>query len=66
MSMYMYVYIHVLSHFSHVQLFGTPRTGARAPVSMGISRQEYWSGLPFPSTMFVCVCVCMHIYAYIY
>ena len=34
---------------SHVQLFGTPWTVARqAPLSMGFSRQEYWSGLPFP------------------
>ena len=35
---------------SHVQLFVTPWTVARqAPPSMGFSRQEYWSGLPFPS-----------------
>ena len=35
---------------SHVQLFMTPRTVAhQAPLSMGFSRQEYWSGLPFPS-----------------
>ena len=35
---------------SHVQLFATPWTAARqAPLSMGFSRQEYWSGLPFPS-----------------
>ena len=35
---------------SHVQLFETPWTVARqAPLSMGFSRQEYWSGLPFPS-----------------
>ena len=34
---------------SHVQLFATPWTRAhQAPLSMGISRQEYWSGLPFP------------------
>ena len=35
---------------SHVQLFvSTPITGARqAPRSMGFSRQEHWSGLPFP------------------
>ena len=25
--------------------------GAQAPVSMGFSRQEYWSGLPFPTPM---------------
>ena len=36
-----------LSHFSHVQLFVTPWPVARqAPLSMGFSRQEYWSGLP--------------------
>ena len=34
----------------HVRLFTTPRTVAhQAPLSMGFSRQEYWSGLPFPS-----------------
>ena len=33
-----------------VQLFVTPWTVAhQAPLSMGCSRQEYWSGLPFPS-----------------
>jgi len=36
------------AHFSCVQLFATPWTVAQqAPVSMGFSRQEYWSGLPF-------------------
>ena len=40
----------VPSHFSHLQLFVTPWTIAvQAPLSMGFSRQEYWSGLPFPS-----------------
>ena len=35
---------------SHVRLFETPWTVAhQAPPSMGFSRQEYWSGLPFPS-----------------
>ena len=35
---------------SRVQLFGTPWTVAyQASQSMGFSRQEYWSGLPFPS-----------------
>ena len=35
---------------SHVQLFVTPWTVAyQASPSMGFSRQEYWSGLPFPS-----------------
>ena len=35
---------------SHVRLSVTPWTVAyHAPLSMGFSRQEYWSGLPFPS-----------------
>ena len=39
----------VLSHFSRVQLFATLWTVAhQAPLSMGVSRQEYWSGLTCP------------------
>ena len=35
---------------SRVRLFATPWVGAhQAPVPMEFSRQEYWSGLPFPS-----------------
>ena len=35
---------------SRVRLFATPWTVAyQVPPSMGFSRQEYWSGLPFPS-----------------
>ena len=35
---------------SRVRLFADPWTVAyQAPQSMGFSRQEYWSGLPFPS-----------------
>ena len=41
--------IFMLSHFSRVQLSETLWTVARqAPLSMEFSRQEYWSGLPFP------------------
>ena len=37
---------------SRVQLLATPWTAAhQAPLSMGFSRQEYWSGLPLPSPM---------------
>ena len=37
----------VLSHFSHVQFCATLWTKThQAPLSMGFSRQEYWSGLP--------------------
>ena len=43
----------VRSHFSHVRLFETLWTVAcQAPLSMEFSRQEYWSGLPFPTPLF--------------
>ena len=42
----------LLSHFSRVQLCVTPQTAAhQAPPSLRFSRQEHWSGLPFPSPM---------------
>ena len=42
----------ILSHFSRVQLCATPWTAAyQASPSLGFSRQEHWSGLPFPSPM---------------
>ena len=42
----------LLIHFSRVQLCATPQTAAhQAPPSLGFSRQEHWSGLPFPSPM---------------
>ena len=42
----------LLSHFSHVQLCATPEMAAyQAPLFLGFSRQEHWSGLPFPSPM---------------
>ena len=40
----------LLSRFSRVQLLATPWTAAyQAPLPLGFSRQEYWSGLPLPS-----------------
>ena len=40
----------ILSCFSHVRLFATLWTIAHhAPLFMGFSKQEYWSGLPFPT-----------------
>ena len=40
----------LLSHFSRVRLCATPETAAhQAPLSLQFSRQEHWSGLPFPS-----------------
>ena len=42
----------LLSHFSRVQLCVTPWTAAhQASLSLGFSRQEHWSGFPFPSPM---------------
>ena len=42
----------LLSHFSRVRLCTTPKmTAHQAPPSLGFSRQEHWSGLPFPSPM---------------
>ena len=46
----MCVCVRVLSHLSSIQLFVMVWTIAhQAPLSMGFSRQEHWSGLPFPS-----------------
>ena len=42
----------LLSRFSRVRLCATPKTAAhQAPPSLGFSRQEHGSGLPFPSPM---------------
>ena len=42
----------LLSRFSRVRLCATPQTAAhQAPPSLGFSRQEPWSGSPFPSPM---------------
>ena len=42
----------LLSRFSHVWLCVTPQTAAhQAPLSLWFLRQEYWGGLPFPSSM---------------
>ena len=54
-SHFLLLYIHiksvyVLSHFHCVGLFATPCTVAcQAPLSMEFPRQEYWSGVSFPS-----------------
>ena len=45
----------MLSHFSCVRLFANPWIVAhQAPLSMGFSRQEYWSGMPFPTLSVLC------------
>jgi len=48
--LHMIVYMFQCKSLSRVQLFVTPWTVAhQAPPFMGFSKQEYWSGLPFPS-----------------
>ena len=43
------LHVCVLSHFSNVWLFATPYTIiCQAPLCMGFSRKEYWSGFPCP------------------
>ena len=50
MCVYVYISMCITSMLSQVQLFVTLWIVARqAPLSMGFSRQEYWSELPFPS-----------------
>ena len=45
---YNYLLLPLLSHFSRVRLCATTETAAhQAPPSLGFSRQEHWSGLPF-------------------
>ena len=47
---YLYLKVKVSESLSRARLSATPWTVAyQAPPSMGFSRQEYWSGLPFPS-----------------
>ena len=47
-----YMLLLLLSRFSRVRLCVTPLTAAhQASPSLGFSRQEHWSGLPFPSPM---------------
>ena len=46
----------LLSHFSRVRLCVTPSTAAhQAPLSLGFSRQEHWSGVSFPSPTHACM-----------
>ena len=49
--MYIYTCHAMLSNFSPVRLFATPwNVACQTLLSMEFSRQEYWSGLPFPSS----------------
>ena len=60
------MYMLLLSRFSRVRLCVTPWTAAhQAPLSTEFSRQEYWSGLPFPSPVYVYIYIYTYIYIYI-
>ena len=51
-AIYLIITLLLLSHFSRVPLCATPQmAGHQALPSLGFSRQEHWSGLPFPSPM---------------
>ena len=51
-TVYVTLLLLLLSRFSRVRLCATPQMAAhQAPPSPGFSRQEHWSGLPFPSPM---------------
>ena len=55
-NIYVKLLLLLLSHFSRVQLCATPQTAThQAPLSLGFSRQEYWSGLPFLCPMHACM-----------
>ena len=50
--LYLLLLLLLLNRFSRVRLCATLKTAAhQAPPSLGFSRQEHWSGLPFPSPM---------------
>ena len=64
---YIYIYACMLSCFSLVPLFVTLWTVThQAPLSMGFSRKEYWSGLPCPpethTHTYTCACAHTHVY----
>jgi len=45
---------------SYAWLLATPWTAAyQAPLSMGFSRQEYWSGVPLPSPIYIYIYIYM-------
>jgi len=51
-NLYAELLLLLLSRFSHVRLCVAPEMAAhQAPPSLGFSKQEHWSGLPFPSPM---------------
>ena len=60
------IYICMLSFFSHVQLYATLWTiVCQDPLSMGFSRQEYWSGLWYLTPGYICICTYTYIYIHV-
>ena len=66
-DIYIYIYMSVLVAQSCLTLCDPVVCSPLCFSVHGISRQEYWSGLPFPSPyMCLCVCVCVCVCVYIY
>ena len=62
-----YIYLSIVKITQSCLTLVTPWTVAhKIPLSMGFSRQEYWSALPFSSPVYIyiymCVCVCVCVY----
>ena len=56
LTLFLRMLLLLLTRFSHVRLCVTTETAAhQAPLSLGFSRQEHWSELPFPSPMHACM-----------
>ena len=62
-----YLYVYIVLMLSHVQLFATPWTvTCQVSLSIEFSRQEPWSGLPFPTPLSIYLSIYLSICVYIY
>ena len=48
---YHFTFTRMVLLFSHLDMSNSQTVAHQAPLSMGFPRQEYWSGLPFPSAI---------------
>ena len=66
MKIFLNTYMCACVHIKSLQLCQTFWGPHRASLSMGFSRQEFWSGLPFPSPKHIHTHICVYLYIYIY